>query len=171
MAGILLTAEGSFCYEFSAASRLYWNYLISGLRCARQKWQTRYFALHVSLAYIRPTGCSDIMLAPQFDVRQKLLQLERSSSVQVPFNSVQTAFRTDQLNDSERAAELSSGIFERSGSERSEQEIEMLRLDGMGWSKREIVEHVFKCTKGGSKAWQDGAALYDIVVASKKIGA
>lgn len=116
---------------------------------------------------LETTGCSDIMLAPQFDVRQKLLQLDRSdyrsSSVQTPFNNVQTAFKTDQLNDSERAPEDRSDFTER---ERS-----VLELHGMGWNKQEIVEKLWKCKKGSSQSWQEGSAAYDDIMASRKIGA
>ncbi len=115
---------------------------------------------------LETTGCSDIMLAPQFDVRQKLLQMEAFSRGSA---GVQDAFRTlnvQKVNDAERATEDRS-----TGSERSERARSVLELRGMGWNKQEIVEKLWACKKGGSPAWHEGSAAYDEMILSSKIGA
>lgn len=105
---------------------------------------------------LETTGCTDIMLAPIFDVSRKVLQKERSRGVQGAFNQPESAFNTRLLNGPERATE------ERSSD--SERRLEVLKLDEMGWSKQEIVEKLWNCSKGGGAQWQIGSRAYDSIM-------
>ena len=55
-AEVPLTADSSFCREFSAVSGQGWSCLISKLRLATEKWQTGYPALGDTLAQFRPSN-------------------------------------------------------------------------------------------------------------------
>ncbi len=99
-------------------------------------------------------GIAALMLAPVYDVRQKLLAKERSTSVQERFTppalSIVNASRTDverQMNGDERLREA-----------------EVMRLRSLGWNKQDIIEKLWNVTKGGSARYKIAEAEYEQMI-------
>jgi hypothetical protein len=110
---------------------------------------------------LETTGCNDLMLAPVFDVKQKLLELERSQgrsdATRDPFTGANVrmlnAARTPvelTTNDAERAAALARAVLE---------------YKRAGWGKQATIEKVWGVTKGGSARYQQAESEYETIIA------
>lgn len=107
---------------------------------------------------LETTGCSDIFLAPHFDVKAKLRQLEaaRSGSVQRPFSDRSDSFTERSLqivNADERPVAL-----------RSDRSSEVLNLLEKGWGKQAIIEKLWNVKKGGSPRYKDAENDYNQII-------
>lgn len=104
---------------------------------------------------LETTGCTDIMLAPQYDVKKMLLQLERSSYVH-------SAVQPQLLNEPRTVPERDeNGMFERSS--------EVLRLYSMGWGKQAIIEKVWSVKKGGSERYKQAESEYNTIMSKQEV--
>lgn len=111
---------------------------------------------------LETTGCTDIMLAPQYDVKAKLKALERSSSwtrsddVLDPFTSPTLHVVTGTLNESEPSSQARSFRSERST------EVEDLRKKN--WGKAAIIEKLWGVKKGGSPRYKEAEVEYEAII-------
>jgi hypothetical protein len=123
---------------------------------------------------LETTGCSDLMLAPDFDVQARLRALERATwggipdrSLTVPSPFLPTPMRlveaprtslergeNEDENDEERPVQA----------DRAELTEHVLRLRQLGWGKEAIIKKVFGVSKGGSKRYREAEALYELLL-------
>lgn len=101
-------------------------------------------------------GIAALMLAPVYDVKQKLLAKERSSPVQERFTPpalhVVNSLRTGQEQD--------VNTLENS----REHAPEVARLRSLGWGKVAIIEKVWNVRRGGSTRWKEAESEYEQMV-------
>jgi len=101
-------------------------------------------------------GIAALMLAPVYDVKQKLLAKERSTPIQKPFTPpalrvvkgagmAQEWHKNDTENGDERAAEV-------------------LRLKSLGWGKQATLEKVWNVKPGGSPRYKEAEAEYNTII-------
>jgi hypothetical protein len=107
---------------------------------------------------LETTGCNDIFLAPDFDVKAKLraLELSRSRPVQAPFRDRSEPFTERSLqivNADERPVAL-----------RSERSTEVQNLLEKGWGKQAIIEKLWQCKKGGSPKYKEAENEYNQII-------
>lgn len=113
---------------------------------------------------LETTGCNDIMLAPHFDVKTRLLQLERSQSVLNRSSSVHSPFQSTNvrlLNASRTDVNADKNYAERV------HEVQQLRLKA--WGKQAIIECLWNVKKGGSTRYQEAEAEYEAILTNIQI--
>ena len=153
--------KGSFSVKPSAARAAGFN----ATNLLNKNFQTKQPGKFV----LEATGVSDLLLAPRFDVRAKVQQLDmRSGGVQRPFRGPSKFERSTMPDIPERHTEARSNSTANVLNVDENRLAEMQRLDAMGWTKQEVVEKVWNCKKGGSKDWQEGSQIYDAVIVKKE---
>lgn len=109
---------------------------------------------------LETTGCTDIMLAPQYDVKAKLKELERPSFVNRS-GSVQDPFTPPALHV--------VNADERPSAPRSDRSTDVLELRKKGWGKQAIIERLWSVTKGGSPRYRDAEAEYEAIIVNAPV--
>jgi hypothetical protein len=99
-------------------------------------------------------GIAALMLAPVYDVKQKLLAKERSTSVQERFTPPALSIVNTSRSPSERQV---------NGDERT-RAAEVLQLRSLGWGKQAIIEKLWQVKKGGTKGYQVAEAEYEQIM-------
>lgn len=106
-------------------------------------------------------GIAALMLAPVFDVKQKLLVRERSTAVLPPFTPPSMPFMNGHRTATERPQNGSQNGYERP-SETSAAEV--AHWHAMGWGKQAIIEKVWNVKKGGSPRYKSAEAAYESII-------
>ncbi|MDQ6660552.1 MAG: hypothetical protein M3Z24_06260, partial [Chloroflexota bacterium] len=119
-------------------------------------------------------GVASLMLAPVYDVRAKVLAMDRrSSSVQTVSRPVQDVFTpvSVQVVDAARTAPEQPLNTKRNRSEQPIQakrtEVEHLRSNG--WGKVAIIEKVWNVKRGGSSAYKNASAEYESLLLKEEV--
>lgn len=110
---------------------------------------------------LETTGCTDIMLAPQYDVKKMLMQLERSQYV----HSTVQSQNLPLLNEPRTAPERYVNDEEEPASEAIANEI--LRLQAKNWGKQAIIEKIWRVKKGGSPRYKQAENEYEAIIAEE----
>lgn len=114
-------------------------------------------------------GVASLMLAPVYNVKQKVLALEaRSSPVQDVFtggslrivNSERTHLNTDQQPVQRVQVQREQPQNDRLA--------EIQKLQAMGWGKIAIVERLWNVKRGGSLAWKQAVAEYETLMMEER---
>jgi DNA translocase FtsK/SpoIIIE-like protein len=122
---------------------------------------------------LETTGCTDLMLAPQFDVKAKLQELERraarlsshSAPVLTPFSSPDLRLIEAARTPLERTENTDEGTDERPWqADMDEVAVKVMKLRTLGWGKQAIIEKIWSVTKGGSKRYKEAEALYERIL-------
>jgi FtsK/SpoIIIE family len=122
---------------------------------------------------LETTGCTDIMLAPQFDVKARLQELERrtarrsphAGSVLTPFSSPQVRIIEAARTPLERAENTGEHTDERAWqADMDEVAAKVMKLRTLGWGKQAIIEKIWPVTKGGSKRYKEAEAIYERIL-------
>jgi hypothetical protein len=108
-------------------------------------------------------GVASLMLAPVFDVRQKVLALDRRSApVQPVFSDAPAMVVESERTGAERALNNSEHTLQAKRTE-----VFRLRSAPLNWQKIAIIEKVWNVKRGGSAAWKQAEQEYNQIVESE----
>jgi FtsK/SpoIIIE family len=122
---------------------------------------------------LETTGCRDILLAPQFDVKAKLQALERRTArfsqraapVPASFSSPELRLIDAARTPLERGENKDEHADERAWqADIAEVAAKIMKLRTLGWGKQAIIEKIWPVTKGGSKRYKEAEAIYERIL-------
>lgn len=135
------------------------------------KWSFTHSAKGSGLYVLETPGLAALMLAPVYDVRQKVLAHERSTARSTGVQDVFTP-ETMRIVNSERTPVEQPLNTLRTGREQATEangthSEQVQQLQALGWGKIAIMEKVWNVKRGGSLKWQQAEQEYNEIVANQ----
>jgi hypothetical protein len=111
-------------------------------------------------------GVASLMLAPVYDVKAKVLAMDRRSAhVQPCSGDVQDVFTPEPLRIVNSTRTPSEHLLNTAEQNVHAKRTEVVQLRSLGWKKINIIEKVWDVKRGGSQAWKQAVAEYESIMA------